>query len=217
MKKQIDQRTCTLGQIPSLLDFDRFVPTKNAINNSSMKDFDRFIPSKKSMNNLELQLQSKKGLSLEDLDENQILGDQENQSSGLVGDLLKGGIFSTTNLSLNDPFLGRRLYSHQMLGKLETTRKISKEPFKVLDAPYLQDDFYLNVLDWSNLNVLGVGLGNCVYTWDFMSNQVTKMVDLGEDDLVSAVQWNTHGNLLIVGGLKGVVSIWDANKGNTSL
>jgi len=28
-------------------------------------------------------------------------------------------------------------------------RKISKKPYKVLDAPNLQDDFYLNLLDWS--------------------------------------------------------------------
>lgn len=28
-------------------------------------------------------------------------------------------------------------------------RKISKTPFKILDAPALQDDFYLNLLDWS--------------------------------------------------------------------
>lgn len=28
-------------------------------------------------------------------------------------------------------------------------RKIPKVPFKVLDAPALQDDFYLNLVDWS--------------------------------------------------------------------
>jgi len=33
-------------------------------------------------------------------------------------------------------------------------RKIPKVPFKVLDAPELQDDFYLNLVDWSSTNVL---------------------------------------------------------------
>jgi len=28
-------------------------------------------------------------------------------------------------------------------------RKINKEPYKVLDAPNLIDDYYLNLLDWS--------------------------------------------------------------------
>ena len=30
------------------------------------------------------------------------------------------------------------------------TRKVSKVPYKVLDAPGLQDDFYLNLVDWSS-------------------------------------------------------------------
>ena len=30
---------------------------------------------------------------------------------------------------------------------------------QVLDAPALQDDFYLNLVDWSAQNVLAVGLG----------------------------------------------------------
>jgi hypothetical protein len=29
------------------------------------------------------------------------------------------------------------------------SKKIAKEPYKILDAPLLKDDFYLNVLDWS--------------------------------------------------------------------
>uniref|UniRef100_A0ACB8F0Y0 Uncharacterized protein n=1 Tax=Sphaerodactylus townsendi TaxID=933632 RepID=A0ACB8F0Y0_9SAUR len=51
------------------------------------------------------------------------------------------------------------------------TRKISKIPFKVLDAPELQDDFYLNLVDWSSLNVLSVGLGTCVYLWSACTSQ----------------------------------------------
>uniref|UniRef100_A0AAX7VL26 CDC20/Fizzy WD40 domain-containing protein n=1 Tax=Astatotilapia calliptera TaxID=8154 RepID=A0AAX7VL26_ASTCA len=52
------------------------------------------------------------------------------------------------------------------------TRKISKIPFKVLDAPELQDDFYLNLVDWSALNMLSVGLGTCVYLWSACTSQV---------------------------------------------
>lgn len=56
------------------------------------------------------------------------------------------------------------------------TRKISKIPFKVLDAPELQDDFYLNLVDWSSLNVLSVGLGTCVYLWSACTSQVKPVV-----------------------------------------
>jgi len=47
----------------------------------------------------------------------------------------------------------------------KTNRNISTIPYKVLDAPSLQDDFYLNLLDWSNQNMLAVGLSSCVYLW----------------------------------------------------
>lgn len=43
---------------------------------------------------------------------------------------------------------------------------------QVLDAPALQDDFYLNLVDWSSHNILSVGLGNCVYLWNACSSKV---------------------------------------------
>ena len=46
------------------------------------------------------------------------------------------------------------------------TRKIAKIPFKVLDAPSLIDDFYLDLIDWSESNVLAVALNHSVYIWD---------------------------------------------------
>jgi cell division cycle 20-like protein 1 (cofactor of APC complex) len=54
-------------------------------------------------------------------------------------------------------------------------RKIPKVPFKVLDAPALQDDFYLNLVDWSSQNILAVGLGSCVYLWSACTSKVTKV------------------------------------------
>ena len=68
------------------------------------------------------------------------------------------------------PFL---LYSAKMLVSLQrASRKIPKAPYKVLDAPDLQDDYYLNLLDWSSLNVLSVGLGSTVYLWNASTCQV---------------------------------------------
>lgn len=59
----------------------------------------------------------------------------------------------------------------------KATRKISRIPFKVLDAPELQDDFYLNLVDWSAQNVLAVGLGSCVYLWSACTSQVSLCFD----------------------------------------
>ncbi|XP_077390880.1 fizzy-related protein homolog isoform X1 [Festucalex cinctus] len=93
-------------------------------------------------------------------------------------------------------------------------RKIPKIPFKVLDAPELQDDFYLNLVDWSSLNVLSVGLGTCVYLWSACTSQVTRLCDLSvEGDSVTSVGWSERGNLVAVGTQKGYVQIWDAGGG----
>ena len=53
-----------------------------------------------------------------------------------------------------------------------TKRKISHVPFKVLDAPALQDDFYLNLVDWSSTNALCVGLSSSVYLWSANTSKV---------------------------------------------
>ncbi|KAK1264872.1 Protein FIZZY-RELATED 2 [Acorus gramineus] len=89
-------------------------------------------------------------------------------------------------------------------------RKVPRSPFKVLDAPALQDDFYLNLVDWSSHNVLAVGLGNCVYLWNACSSKVTKLCDLGADDSVCSVGWAQRGTHLAVGTNNGKVEIWDA-------
>ena len=53
-----------------------------------------------------------------------------------------------------------------------------------------QDDFYLNLVDWSSQNVLSVGLGACVYLWSACTSQVTKLCDLTtENDTVTSVSW----------------------------
>lgn len=92
-------------------------------------------------------------------------------------------------------------------------RRISKVPFKVLDAPALQDDFYLNLVDWSSQNVLAVGLGSCVYLWSACTSKVTKLCDLSaSEDGVTAVSWAQRGTHLAVGTNRGEVQIWDTLK-----
>lgn len=92
-------------------------------------------------------------------------------------------------------------------------RRIAKVPFKVLDAPALQDDFYLNLVDWSSLNVLAVGLGSCVYLWSACTSKVTKLCDLSSsEDIVTSVSWTQRGTHLAVGTNRGHVQIWDSIK-----
>jgi cell division cycle 20-like protein 1 (cofactor of APC complex) len=63
-------------------------------------------------------------------------------------------------------------------------------PYPVLAAPELADDVYLNLVDWSSMNVLGVGLGSCVYLWTAHNAAVSKLCDLASpNDTVSSVSW----------------------------
>ncbi|XP_059661695.1 B-type cell cycle switch protein ccs52A-like [Cornus florida] len=95
---------------------------------------------------------------------------------------------------------------------VKAPRKVPRSPYKVLDAPALQDDFYLNLVDWSSHNVLAVGLGNCVYLWNACSSKVTKLCDLGMDDSVCSVGWAQRGTHLAVGTSNGKLQIWDASR-----
>jgi len=71
----------------------------------------------------------------------------------------------------------------------EQIRKISQSPFKVLDAPTLQDDYYLNLLDWSHENTICVGLDREVYTWSASTNKVQRVLEVQDDDVVTSVAW----------------------------
>ncbi|CUS09246.1 unnamed protein product [Tuber aestivum] len=99
-----------------------------------------------------------------------------------------------------------------LLSPRKQPRTVSKVPYKVLDAPELADDFYLNLVDWGSTNILGVGLGSCVYMWNSASGMVTKLCDLGADDTVTSVSWIQRGSHVSIGTNKGYVQIWDAKE-----
>ncbi|TFK71072.1 WD40 repeat-like protein [Pluteus cervinus] len=90
-------------------------------------------------------------------------------------------------------------------------RSVCKTPYRVLDAPELADDFYLNLVDWSSTNVLGVGLGHCVYLWTAHNANVSKLCELGPADPISSVSWVQKGTTLAVGTLTGKLHIYDAS------
>ncbi|UJR27892.1 hypothetical protein I4U23_009157 [Adineta vaga] len=90
-------------------------------------------------------------------------------------------------------------------------RKIPKTPLKVLDAPELQDDIYLNLVNWSSTNILAVGLNASVYLWNANTNNITRLCDLQtESDTVTSVAWSDRGQYVAVGTHKSIVQIWDA-------
>ena len=103
-------------------------------------------------------------------------------------------------------------FTNQINNNSVKKRKINKLPCKVLDAPALQDDYYLNLIDWSTQNFLAVGLSSSVYLWNANNSKVTKLCDLGMSDSATSVGWAVKGPLFSVGTNSGEVQIWDVNK-----
>ncbi len=97
------------------------------------------------------------------------------------------------------------------------TRSVPKSPKTVLDAEYLRDDFYINVLDWSKDNLIAVGLTNSVYVWDYKSKKIIKLVEIEDDHYVSSIKWDQFSNKIAVGNSEGKLEIYDFNKGKTLL
>jgi cell division cycle 20-like protein 1 (cofactor of APC complex) len=104
-----------------------------------------------------------------------------------------------------------KLFPSDQIMFQQTQRKINKAPFKVLDAPQLQDDFYLNLVDWSSQNLLSVGLGPSVYIWSACNSKVTKLCDVNNNtgDIVTSVSWSQRGTHLAIGVNSGETQIWD--------
>jgi hypothetical protein len=46
----------------------------------------------------------------------------------------------------------------ELAPKTQVKKIIKPEPEKILDAPELKDDYYLNLLDWSSKGQLAIGL-----------------------------------------------------------
>jgi cell division cycle protein 20 (cofactor of APC complex) len=88
-------------------------------------------------------------------------------------------------------------------------RRIPLVPEKILDAPGIADDFYLNLMDWSSKNMLAVGLENTVYVWNGEAGTVHEFCKTKADDYVASLKWTADGSYLAVGTGQGDAQIWD--------
>jgi WD40 repeat protein len=89
-------------------------------------------------------------------------------------------------------------------------KEISSQPERILDAPNLVDDYYLNLIDWSSSNLLAVALGNSVYLWNGNTSETMQLMTSTEN--ICSVNWINSGNCLAVGLNNGHIELWDSNK-----
>lgn len=94
-------------------------------------------------------------------------------------------------------------------------RNINLTPEKILDAPNLVDDFYLNLLDWGKFN-LAVALSNEIYIWNSDTQQTFKLMSISENENyennISSINWMNNGIVLGIGLPNGNIQLWDSNK-----
>ena len=74
-------------------------------------------------------------------------------------------------------------------------RAIPSAPSRVLDAPDLMDDYYLNLLSWSDTNILAVALSNTVYLWNAGTGDIQELCTYedGPGAHISSVAWVQEG------------------------
>ncbi|XP_036206295.1 cell division cycle protein 20 homolog isoform X1 [Myotis myotis] len=94
-----------------------------------------------------------------------------------------------------------------------TCRYIPSLPDRILDAPEIRNDYYLNLVDWSSGNVLAVALDNSVYLWSASTGDILQLLQMEQPgDYVSSVSWIKEGNYLAVGTSSAEVQLWDVQQ-----
>ncbi|XP_054452297.1 cell division cycle protein 20 homolog isoform X1 [Anoplopoma fimbria] len=186
-------------QTPSKMGGDRFIPTRN----SKQMDVASFLLSKEN----------------EPVDTNNSTGTIESQkawSMSLNGyNIEDAKILHLGGKPLNAPEGYQNnlkvLYSQGATpASVKKTRYISSTPDRILDAPELRNDFYLNLLDWSSRNVLAVALHNSVYLLDASQGDVTLLMKLDrEEDYICSLSWSTDGSYLAIGTSDCKIHLWD--------
>ncbi|CAA7406705.1 unnamed protein product [Spirodela intermedia] len=113
---------------------------------------------------------------------------------------------------------GRLLLVDEMLhddqdrckNRLRPIRSVPKSADKILDAPNLVDDYYLNLMDWGSKNILALALGDSLYLWNATSGDVEELLTSDSDESQPAsVAWSSDGRTLAVGFTDSTVQIWD--------
>lgn len=102
-------------------------------------------------------------------------------------------------------------------GAKMVTRHIPSAPSRILDAPDLLDDYYLNLLHWNDKNILAVALSQTVYLWNAGSGDIQELCTLDDgtsEAYISSVKWVQEGGQHVaIGTSTGKTQLWDVHAG----
>ncbi|KAK8815239.1 hypothetical protein WA158_003451 [Blastocystis sp. Blastoise] len=196
---------------------------KEPIHSENVSSADRFIPNRANMNmdksGYEFSIDSKKvpqnsstQLYSETLEDNLSNNSEECQekSSNILA-------FKRHAPEPNEAYQSsmKKIYAQrneQIFRMKRTTRFIPSTPERVLNAPDILDDFYINVLDWGKNNSLAIALGSSIYLWNASSGSISELTTC-ENGYISSVSWiKDSSNILAIGTSTNVVELWDVIK-----
>lgn len=70
----------------------------------------------------------------------------------------------------------------------------------------------LNLMDWSNDNVVTVALGKVVYLWNAATGNIEQLLEYENNDHACALAWIQQGHILAIGNNEGAVELWDCEQ-----
>ncbi|CAA0836661.1 Transducin family protein / WD-40 repeat family protein [Striga hermonthica] len=89
-------------------------------------------------------------------------------------------------------------------------RGFPKSESRILDAPNLRSDYYLENIDWGKSNVLAVALGTEVYLSNVDSRGIELLSEVDETDYPASVSWSEEASVVAVGYKCNRVHLYDA-------
>jgi cell division cycle 20, cofactor of APC complex len=103
--------------------------------------------------------------------------------------------------------------NHHVVSK-KMHRKVSAAPTRILDAPDIVNDYYLQLISWGKDNILAVALAQSVYLWNAATGEIQHLTSTDTpDDYITSVSWCTipgRTKYIAVGTNANLVEIYDA-------
>ena len=187
------------NKVKDSFELSKSKPTNNLNNNISSLLYDP--------DNLNIFNENNFNNNIDDISRNDLLFQYIDNTSS-KRNILPDTDFLLANYSINPTF----------------KRKINLTPERILDAPNLVDDYYLNLLEWGASNILAVALGPEIYLYNGDTSETSLLMSILQDEndnmnnsilnnnIVTSLSWMNNGIGIGVGLPTGVLEIWDVNK-----
>lgn len=171
------------------MDFDSFQTDENQSNNGDSNEFNKLITS---------------NLVSEDLSSSRVLAYK--QKAPAPAESHQNSLKVLYSASSSAP----------KKEAVKPTRHIPSAPVRVLDAPDLMDDYYLNLLSWGANNYLAVALTKTLYLWNAATGDIKELMNVESeaDNYISSVSFLPNsGSHIAIGTANNTVQLWDVQQG----